>query len=352
MGDCKARTSSQRAELCALQPVTVSVPRSASVRLAPAWRDTEASRTNRYTGRHFASSAFFKGLLMRNDAHDELDHVPSLTTDMLDRDDFDTDHHESPRGAPSRAAAAAPKAASTGALWALVGALTIALGGLGWWSFQQISLMEQQLVATQESFARISEEAAGRILDISGKVVATESTVTSGSEALKLQVKQMESKLAELSKQQQSVAGQQGGQDKRIEQLTAELKAQQGATSIVAGSLKSLSSEQMALKNAQALLRAEQASLKTAQAGSAQFEGQLKNLSDEIKALKQIGNPNQAIGRLEQDLLVLRSELEQRPAPSSSGNTAEFDAFRAQMTRNISTLQGQIQNLQQQIDAR
>jgi len=351
MGDCKARTSSQRAELCALQPVTVSVPRSASVRLAPAWRDTEASRTNRYTGRHFASSAFFKGLLMRNDAHDELDHVPSLTTDMLDRDDFDTDHHESPRGAPSRAAAAAPKAASTGALWALVGALTIALGGLGWWSFQQISLMEQQLVATQESFARISEEAAGRILDISGKVVATESTVTSGSEALKLQVKQMESKLAELSKQQQSVAGQQGGQDKRIEQLTAELKAQQSATSIVAGSLKSLSSEQMALKNAQALLRAEQASLKTAQAGSAQFEGQLKNLSDEIKALKQIGNPNQAIGRLEQDLLVLRSELEQRPAPSSS-NTAEFDAFRAQMTRNISTLQGQIQNLQQQIDAR
>lgn len=62
----------------------------------------------------------------------------------------------------------------------------IALGGLGWWSFQQISLMEQQLVATQESFARISEEAAGRIQDISGKVVATESPVTSGSEALKL----------------------------------------------------------------------------------------------------------------------------------------------------------------------
>ena len=57
--------------------------------------------------------------------------------------------------------------------------------------------MEQQLVATQESFARISEEAAGRIQDISGKVVATESSVTSGSEALKLQVKQLENKLAE-----------------------------------------------------------------------------------------------------------------------------------------------------------
>ncbi|MFW7344247.1 hypothetical protein V0R37_22245, partial [Pollutimonas sp. H1-120] len=63
------------------------------------------------------------------------------------------------------------KGASTGPLWALVGALSFALAGLGWWSLQQIGLMEQRLVATQESFARISEEAAGRIQDISGKVV-------------------------------------------------------------------------------------------------------------------------------------------------------------------------------------
>lgn len=302
---------------------------------------------------------------MRNDAHDELDHVPSLTTDQSDRDYLDTGHQEPDARTPSRAAAdapkapkagkapkapKAPKAGSTGALWALVGALAIAFCGLGWWSFQQISLMEQQLVATQESFARISEEATGRIQDISGKVVATESTVTSGSEALKLQVKQLETKLLELSKQQQGVAGQQSGQDKRIEQLAAELKTQQGATGNFDGSLKSLSSEQAALKKAQAALQAEQASLKTAQTGSAKLDGQLQNLNDEIAALKRAGNSNQAIGRLEQDLLVLRSELDNRPAAKS--NTAEFDAFRAQMTRNISTLQGQIQNLQQQIDAR
>lgn len=284
---------------------------------------------------------------MRNDAHDELDHVPSLITDTRDREGLDKGHAES---APSRPAAAPSRAASTGALWALVGALTIALGGLGWWSSQQISLMELQLVATQESFARISEEAAGRIQDISGKVVATESTVTSGSEALKLQVKQLESKLAELSKQQQSVAGQQGGQDKRIEQLATDLKAQQGATSQFGGSLKSLSGEQAALKKTLASLQTEQASLKTAQAGASKLDGQLQSLSSEIDALKKIGNPSQAIGRLEQDLLVLRSEMDNRPAPTS--NTAEFDVFRAQMTRNISALQAQIQNLQQQIDAR
>jgi chromosome segregation ATPase len=283
---------------------------------------------------------------MRNDAHDELDHVPSLTTDARDRDDLDADHHEPTVRTPAygHGAATVPaKTASTGPLWALVGALTIALGGLSWWSYQQLNLMQLQLVATQESFGRISEEAAGRIQDISGKVVATESTVTSGSEALKLQVKQLENKLAELSKQQQNVVSQQGAQGKSIEQLAAELKTQQGATSQFDGQLKNLSSAQTALKS-------EQASLKSAQAGVSKLEGQLKSLGGEVEALKKIGNPNQAIERLEQDLLVLKSDLENRPA--AKNNTAEFDAFRAQMSRYISTLQGQVQNLQQQIDAR
>lgn len=289
---------------------------------------------------------------MRNDAYDELDHVPSLTPDKRDRADFDADHHEPAVRTPAYGRAAPPsqaKAASTGPLWTLVGALTIALGGLGWWSSQRIGLMEQQLVATQESFARISEEAAGRIQDISGKVVATESTVTSDSEALKLQIKQLGNKLAELDRQQQGVASQQSGQGKQIEQLSAGLKTQQGVTSQLGGQLKGLGDEQAALHGAQAALKAEQAALQGVQAELGMLDSQLKSLSGETDALKKIGNPNPAIARLEQDLLVLKSELENRPAPKN--NTAEFDAFRAQMTRNISTLQAQIQNLQAQIDA-
>lgn len=279
---------------------------------------------------------------MRNDALDELDNVPSLTTDRRDRD---RDRDSFGRGAetvergPASARGVQPepvRSASTGPLWALVGALVIALGSLGWWSFQQISQMQQSLVATQESFARISEEAAGRIQDISGKVVATESTVTSGSEALKLKVKQLEAKVAELDRQQQKATGQQGAQDKRIEQLNSGLTSQQGATAQFDGQLKKLV--------------AEQATLKAAAGDLDKLQEQLKGLSTQVEALKKLGNPNQAIGRLEQDLLVLRSELDNRPAASSS--TAEFDAFRAQMTRNVSTLQAQVQNLQQQIDAR
>ena len=286
---------------------------------------------------------------MRNDALDDVDDVPSLTTDSRDRDEFG--HHPASEpvlrhnGNGNGYATVAPKvrSVSTGPLWALVVALLVALCGLGWWSFQQISLMEQQLVATQESFARISEEAAGRIQDISGKVVATESSVTSGSESMKLQIKQLQARVAELGKQQQNASAQLGSQGKRVDQLAADLKVQQGAASQLGGKLDGLGGKIDGLAT-------EQARLKSAQGDMAQFDGRLKGLGSDIEALKKQGNPNQAIRSLEQDLLVLRSELDNRPA--ASNNTAEFDAFRAQMTRNISALQSQVQNLQQQIDMR
>ena len=195
--------------------------------------------------------------------------------------------------------------------------------------------MEQQLVATQESFARISEDAAGRLQDISGKVVATESNVTGENEALKLRLKQLENKLAEQGKQQQTLVAQQGAQGKRVEQLAGELKTLAAAAGQVETQLKALDAGQVALKAGQVEL--------------GKLDGQLQSLVSDVAVLKKQGNPTQAIGRLEQDLLVLRSELDNRQGQNS---TAEFDAFRAQMTRNISTLQSQVQNLQQQINAR
>jgi chromosome segregation ATPase len=276
---------------------------------------------------------------MRNDALDELEQIPSLASGARDRDELT---QASSTGAAAQAhpaaqtvAQSALKSAGTGPLWALLGAALIALSGLAWWSFQQIALMEQQLVATQESFARISEDAAGRLQDISGKVVATESSVTGENEALKLRVKQLETKLTELSKQQQTASSQQGSQGKRLQELSAELKLQGEGSSQLEAKLKGVSAEQL--------------SLKAALAEQGKLDGQLKSVASELEGLKKQGNPNQAIARLEQDLLVLRSELDNRPAQNS---TAEFDAFRGQVSRNISTLQTQVQNLQQQLNNR
>jgi chromosome segregation ATPase len=279
---------------------------------------------------------------MRNDANDDFDDVPSLRADVHDHDEFPTIPVVRERtGAPARSAAAVKvKGPSTGPLWALVGALFFAFAGLAWWSFQQISLMEQQLVATQESFARISEEAAGRLQDISGKVVASQSNVTSDSEALKLQIKQLESKLQDQSKQQQGVAGQATDLDKRLAQMSAQTTEQQTANAQLQAQVKALGTELAALKGAQT--------------DGSKVDAQLKSLSADLATLKKQGNPSAAIERLEQDMIVLKSEQDNRPAAAAQNgaSTAEFDAFRGQVTRNINTLQSQIQNLQQQLDAR
>lgn len=278
---------------------------------------------------------------MRNDAHDDFDDVPSLRADPLDDDVFPTTHAARERTTVhSRSNPVVKvKGPSTGPLWALVGALFFAFIGLAWWSFQQISLMEQQLVATQESFARISEEAAGRLQDISGKVVASQTNVTTDSEALKLQIKQLENRLQDQSRQQQGVAGQATDLDKRLAQMSAQTSEQQAANSQLQAQVKALS--------------AELASLKGAQGDAGKLDAQLKSLNADLAALKKQGNPSAAIERLEQELVVLKSEQDNRPAAAQNGaSTAEFDAFRGQVTRNINTLQSQIQNLQQQINNR
>lgn len=287
---------------------------------------------------------------MRNDARDDFDNVPTLKAVERDDDEFAPAAH--PRSARKRAA----KAPMVGPLWALLGASFIALGGVAWWSFQQISLMEQQLVATQESFARISEEAAGRLQAISGKVSATESSATTENEALKLQVRQLQASLAEQGKQQEGVAGQAGELGKRLEGAMAQVSQQQAANAQLQAEL------QTQLK----AVAQELTAVKAAQLDGGKIDAQIKSVADEVAALKsarvdgskidaQLKSQAAATQRLEQDLIVLKSEQENRPAVAAAGggtSTAEFDAFRGQMTRNINTLQSQVQNLQQQINAR
>lgn len=272
---------------------------------------------------------------MRNDANDDFDNVPSLRADTLDDDDF------VPTAATSVRSRNTPvvkvKSASTGPLWALVGALLIAFAGLAWWSFQQISLMGQQLVATQESFARISEEAAGRLQDISGKFVASEASVNNGSEALKLQIRQLETQLLEQGKQQVGVAGQATELDKRLAQMTASTTDLSNANAKLQGQVQALTDAV--------------AGLKAAQGEAAKRDSEIRDLVADVAALKKQGSPSAAIARLEQDMVVLKSAQDNQPANSDAPTNKEFDVFRIQTTRNITTLQSQVQNLNQRLNS-
>ena len=272
---------------------------------------------------------------MRNDAKDDFDNVPSLRADLGDDDDFEPSPATSVRLRTTKVVKV--KSASTGPLWALIGALLIAFAGLAWWSFQQISLMGQQLVATQESFARISEEAAGRLQDISGKVVASEASVNNGSEALKLQIKQLESQLLEQGKQQVGVVGQATELDKRLAQMTASTTDLSNANSKLQGQVQALTDAV--------------ATLKAAQGDAGKRDVEIKELSADVAALKKQGNPSAAIARIEQDLVVLKSAQDNPATNSDAPTNKEFDVFRIQTTRNITTLQSQVQNLNQRLNA-
>ena len=300
---------------------------------------------------------------MRNDAHDELDNIPSLTAGR-DRDPYPAPELE-PISKPARSVSddsrvrQKRRAPSTAPLWILIVALFGLLVGLGWWGMQQVSRLEAQLVATQESFARISEDATGRLQDISGKIVATESSVTTEGEALKLRIKQLEkhaSDLAEqqraLGTQQQSLTGSQGNQDKRleeqgarIERLASDIGSNQSSVSSLGERVKGVADEQAALKSSVAGVKGSVDELSG-------LSARIDSLSKDLAALKQKGDNNQAVSRLEQDVLVLRSEMDNRPAAAPGVKTEEFDSFRAQVTRTINGLQGQVANLQQQINQR
>jgi prefoldin subunit 5 len=128
--------------------------------------------------------------------------------------------------------------------------------------------------------------------------------------------------------------------------MTAQTTEQQNANTQLQAQVKALTAELATLKSTPADTSKVDAQLKG-------FDAQFKSLGADIAALKKQGNPSAAIDRLEQEIVVLKSEQDNRPAaPQGGGNTAEFDAFRGQMTRNLNTLQAQIQNLQQQINSR
>jgi chromosome segregation ATPase len=292
---------------------------------------------------------------MRNDTFDELDDIPSVAASKRERNNRDAPHLDRTQTSERRSGGK-----GSGILWAIVVALLIALGVLGWWSYRQIAILEQQLVATQESFARISEEAAGRIQDISGKVVATETNVSSGSEATLGQVRQVENRLTELGKQQQALIGHFESLVQRVDSLNssragsapASIDNSEQVQSLVA-QIKQLSAQSAELRDQQKALASEQAELKSARPEQAspdlsaevdKLSARLNSLATDMNKLRD-RNAGYDVQALQQDMTVLRSQLENR-------NNTEFDAFRGQMTRNINALQSQLQNLQQQLNSR
>lgn len=276
---------------------------------------------------------------MRNDALDDPKHLPPL------RADYD------PIGRyPSTGAAPA----GHGGLWFCVLLLGAGLTGALWWQQLSIQQLERQLVATQDSFARIAEEAAERQHAWTVRLEHLEERPQVDRQALEERLARLESTVA-LPPGNGQVA--EGVATPALEELLA---AQQHRLEALAQQINRQHEQQQAQQAQWEHLSAQLSLLEQAQLqGRALYEEQhqqqlvrLASLSERLNNLAPTEPIDAAaVRRLEQELLVLRSGLE-RPVPLPKGTVAsqEFDLFRAQTTRHITALQGQVANLQQQLD--
>lgn len=305
---------------------------------------------------------------MRNDAHDEINDLPSLSAVCTETTDQSATVAAAEPLTENQAQINTPASSSSkavGILSAVSFALVCASASFVWWSMQRMQLLEQQLVATQDSFSRISEDAEGRIKAISGQFTATESSVLGDNERLKMRLNKIESAAVETAKQQQISTAAHAAQltkisnelstlvdalavmKKHSEQQQQVLEQQKNTLSTVQQELRTgLASYQQQLTDLQKTSTQHQQHF----AQLSEQEKKLAHLATQLTALQKNTVASADLTRLQQDMLILRSELEQRSSTTSSAHNgpslADFDAYRAQTNRTISALQEQVRHLQ------
>ena len=305
---------------------------------------------------------------MRNDAHDEINDLPSLSAVCTETTDQSATVAAAEPLTENQAQINTPASSSSkavGILSAVSFALVCASASFVWWSMQRMQLLEQQLVATQDSFSRISEDAEGRIKAISGQFTATESSVLGDNERLKMRLNKIESAAVETAKQQQISTAAHAAQLTKIsnelstlvDALAVMKKHNEQQQQVLEQQKNTLSTVQQELRTG---LASYQQQLTDLQKTSTQHQQHFAQLSEQEKKLAHIATQLAALQkntvtsaeltRLQQDMLILRSELEQRSSTTSSAHNgpslADFDAYRAQTNRTISALQEQVRHLQ------
>lgn len=234
---------------------------------------------------------------------------------------------------------------TSGAIWALLGAAFIALAGVSWWSYQQISLLSKQLVATQESFAHISEAADGRLQKVSSLVSAQENAVTEENQQLKQQLVQLQEKNHTQNQALQAAEQQIKQLEQNLKQAASDqLKQQQLLEKLQGTMLQAENSGKQITEQLKALSVSQEAQVKVHAELKQNQEKNLASLEQKLKALEgklaSAGNSKalQAdIKNLKQDILVLRSELETRTGGGLGVTQQDFDAFRIEVNRRLSS---------------
>ena len=258
-----------------------------------------------------------------------------------------------------------------GALWAVCVCLLLALIGLGYWSHQQQRLLQQQLVATQESFARISEDAAGRLQDISGKVIATESSLSEREKERIRQINELEEKVGELTAALQEQEQLQQRQQQTLQTATQHLQELRQATDAQSERLAELDRLEAVIAQLDDRQQQQQRNIAGLEQQSERAEQQraaldsgLAEAAEQLRQLEQLSTIKEQLAEQQTQLARQRGQLqalldastatsvEQQRLDAVDDALRSIDSFRVQTNRTLSTLQTQIGNLQQQMSQR
>ncbi len=245
-----------------------------------------------------------------------------------------------------------PKTAGAGGVWLFVLLSWLAGAAVFWWQQAQtdaaVQRLEQQLVATQDSFARVSESAAGRLLALSNQLE---------------DMTRLEARMQALARQ---LEGLQQGFDslqatgQKLGELEAGLRKQEAASSGQMAVLEEqLQQAVLTLAQAQDELRAQQQGrweetltgqqqlqdgltfLQELHAGQDTVQDSMRTQLEALQAMTTLH---------EEQLRQLLSQLEplQSDRQSLDELQQEMSAFRAQVTRTQHAVQQRLSGLEQQ----
>lgn len=258
------------------------------------------------------------------------------------------------------------KPAGQGKLW-LVCLLLIAVGGAtAWWGDQKMQLLEAELVALKEHQGRTTqgrEDFAEQLSMLQRRLSAIEAQPMPDLQPLGTRLQHVEQRLSQLD-QVPPVQPSAPAPDASvlIQPLQAQQAELQQGMDRLQGHLDAVNEVLAKLQVGMTGILERQSHLETEQAKwLAQLEQQGREAKADLESAKKqwvtprIPDHSDTLKHLEQEISGLHAELARLPKPSAASSkpsvtVQEFDLFRSQTTRHITTLQGQVANLQDQID--
>ncbi|MCL7461550.1 hypothetical protein [Pseudomonas sp. NW5] len=159
-------------------------------------------------------------------------------------------------------------------------ALSALLGGVLFWQQQRWQLLDARLVATQESFARLSEEAAGRLAVVSRQLSEAESGVSRERDALRQRQRLLEERLARLQDSHAALQAQRLEEEQRLQAVYTQLEAQRTVATRLA---EALTREQEARLVLEARLHQQQATQTRLQEQLAALQAETQRLSTPLQ---------------------------------------------------------------------